>query len=210
MIDKKIILHIMLFVIAYSSTNISLLAHGKDELFAALRKRYGTMKTLEAQFMSIEPVSGIGGVLKAERSGKYSIALTDRQVVCDGKTLWNYTPSKKSVTITSIKNKPATSLDIVLFTFLFSYQPMGVQQFTIGGQNYTALELSPKTGMTTMGIKSLKVFVKKGNNIITRISASDGNQEQVWDIKSIKVNAGIDEHSFTFQPPDKAEIIDLR
>ena len=182
----------------------------KNELFAQLRKRYGNMNSLEAKFVGIEPISGITGTLKAMRSGKYILDLSDRKIICDGHTVWNYHPARKNATINEIKSRPSSSLDIVLFNFLYNYQPKDFHDFSIGNISHHGLELIPKDGKSALGIKSLTIYVKKGSSEIRRISAVDGNQKQVWDLEGLKINGGITDANFTFIPPKDTEIIDLR
>jgi outer membrane lipoprotein-sorting protein len=182
----------------------------KSEVFAQLRKRYGAMNSLETSFKGIEPISGIKGTLKAMRSGKYVLELSDRKITCDGHTIWNYHSTRNTVTINELKNRPSSSLDIVLFNFLYNYQPKALREYTIGNIAHYGLELIPKSGKTAMGIKSLIIYVKKGSSEIKRISAIDGNQTQVWDLEAMKINGKVSDAQFVFQPPKDAEIIDLR
>lgn len=197
-------------VISLMQLSIVNAQNSKDEVFAQLRKKYGSMQALELSFSSLEPVSGIKGTLKALRSGKYHLTVSDRTIVCDGNSIWNYVPARKNVTINSVKSRPSTSLDIVLFTFLYNYQPKALQEFTIGNSIYHGLELIPKSGKTAMGIKSLTLFVKKGGFEIKRIQAVEGNQTLIWDIQSLKINTSLRESLFTFSPPKDTEILDLR
>lgn len=197
-------------VISLMQLSIVNAQNSKDEVFAQLRKKYGSMHALEVSFSSLEPVSGIKGTLKALRSGKYHLTVSDRTIVCDGNSIWNYVPARKNVTINSVKSRPSTSLDIVLFTFLYNYQPKALQEFTIGNSIYHGLELIPKSGKTAMGIKSLTLFVKKGGFEIKRIQAVEGNQTLIWDIQSLKINTSLRESLFTFSPPKDTEILDLR
>jgi len=182
----------------------------KDQVFAQLRKKYGSMQALEVKFSSVEPVSGIKGTLQALRSGKYNLNVNDRTIICDGNSIWNYVPARKNVTINALKSRPTASLDIVLFTFLYNYQPKSLQEFSIGKAIYHGLELIPKNGKTALGIKSLTLFMKKGGIEIKRIKAIEGPQELIWDIQSLKVLASLPESLFTFTPPKDTEILDLR
>lgn len=197
-------------VISLMQVSIVNAQNSKDEVFAQLRKKYGSMQALEVSFSSLEPVSGIKGTLKALRSGKYHLTVSDRTIVCDGNSIWNYVPARQNVTINSVKSRPSTSLDIVLFTFLYNYQPKALQEFTIGNSIYHGLELIPKSGKTAMGIKSLTLFVKKGGFEIKRIQAIEGNQTLIWDIQSLKINSSLRESLFRFSPPKDTEILDLR
>jgi outer membrane lipoprotein-sorting protein len=181
-----------------------------ESVFASLRAKYSSMKTVELEFQSVEPVSGMVGLLQAEKSGKYVLTLNDRKIICDNHTIWNIIPNRKMVSISSLKSKPTTSIDIILFTFLYSYQPISIKEYSVGKNNLLALELHPKGQSSAMGIKKLRVFLKKGSTIIERISADDGNQDMVWDIKKLTINSKLQSDLFTYTPPVGMEIIDMR
>lgn len=200
---------VLLSLVLLCSTEL-LSQDSKNDLFAQLRKRYGNMNSLEVKFIGVEPISGMKGTLKAMRSGKYMLELSDRKIISDGHTIWNYQPSRKNVTINAIKNRPSNSLDIILFNFLYNYQPKEIQEYTIGNTVHHGLELIPKNGKSVLGIKSLTMYVKKGSSEIKRISAMDGNQKQVWEVESLTINGGLKDAHFTFTPPKDAEIIDMR
>ena len=200
---------VLLSLVLLCSTEL-LSQDSKNDLFAQLRKRYGNMNSLEVKFIGVEPISGMKGTLKAMRSGKYMLELSDRKIISDGHTIWNFQPSRKNVTINAIKNRPSNSLDIVLFNFLYNYQPKEIQEYTIGNTVHHGLELIPKNGKSVLGIKSLTMYVKKGSSEIKRISAMDGNQKQVWEVESLTINGGLKDAHFTFTPPKDAEIIDMQ
>ena len=181
-----------------------------ESVFASLRAKYSSMKTVELDFRSIEPVSGMIGSLKAEKSGKYVLTLSDRKIICDNRTIWNIIPNRKMVSISSVKNKPTTSIDIILFTFLYSYQPISIKEYSVGKSNLLALELHPKGQSAAMGIKKLRVFLKKGSTNIERISADDGNQDMVWDIKKLNINSKLQPGLFSYSPSVGIEVIDMR
>lgn len=181
-----------------------------ESVFASLRAKYSSMKTVELEFQSVEPVSGMVGSLQAEKSGKYVLTLNDRKIICDNHTIWNIIPNRKMVSISSLKSKPTTSIDIILFTFLYSYQPISIKEYSVGKSNLLALELHPKGQSAAMGIKKLRVFLKKGSTIIERISADDGNQDMVWDIKKLTINSKLQSDLFTYTPPVGMEVVDMR
>ncbi len=181
-----------------------------ESVFASLRAKYSSMKTVELEFQSVEPVSGMVGSLQAEKSGKYVLTLSDRKIICDNRTIWNIIPNRKMVSISSVKNKPTTSIDIILFTFLYSYQPISIKEYSVGKSNLLALELHPKGQSAAMGIKKLRVFLKKGSTNIERISADDGNQDMVWDIKKLNINSKLQPGLFSYSPPVGIEVIDMR
>ena len=181
-----------------------------ESVFASLRAKYSSMKTVELEFQSVEPVSGMVGSLQAEKSGKYVLTLSDRKIICDNRTIWNIIPNRKMVSISSVKNKPTTSIDIILFTFLYSYQPISIKEYSVGKSNLLALELHPKGQSAAMGIKKLRVFLKKGRTNLERISADDGNQDMVWDIKKLNINSKLQPGLFSYSPPVGIEVIDMR
>lgn len=212
---KKLLVHIYT-IILYSIVSCIIPADAFSEtytvesVFASLRAKYSSMKTVELEFQSVEPVSGMVGSLQAEKSGKYVLTLNDRKIICDNHTIWNIIPNRKMVSISSLKSKPTTSIDIILFTFLYSYQPISIKEYSVGKSNLLALELHPKGQSAAMGIKKLRVFLKKGSTIIERISADDGNQDMVWDIKKLTINSKLQTDLFTYNPPVGMEVVDMR
>lgn len=212
---KKLLVHIYT-IILYSIVSCIIPADAFSEtytvesVFASLRAKYSSMKTVELEFQSVEPVSGMVGSLQAEKSGKYVLTLNDRKIICDNHTIWNIIPNRKMVSISSLKSKPTTSIDIILFTFLYSYQPISIKEYSVGKSNLLALELHPKGQSAAMGIKKLRVFLKKGSTIIERISADDGNQDMVWDIKKLIINSKLQSDLFTYTPPVGMEVVDMR
>lgn len=212
---KKLLVHIYTIVL-YSIVSCIIPADAFSEtytvesVFASLRAKYSSMKTVELEFQSVEPVSGMVGSLQAEKSGKYVLTLNDRKIICDNHTIWNIIPNRKMVSISSLKSKPTTSIDIILFTFLYSYQPISIKEYSVGKSNLLALELHPKGQSAAMGIKKLRVFLKKGSTIIERISADDGNQDMVWDIKKLTINSKLQSDLFTYTPPVGMEVVDMR
>lgn len=212
---KKLLVHIYT-IILYSIVSCIIPADAFSEtytvesVFASLRAKYSSMKTVELEFQSVEPVSGMVGSLQAEKSGKYVLTLNDRKIICDNHTIWNIIPNRKMVSISSLKSKPTTSIDIILFTFLYSYQPISIKEYSVGKSNLLALELHPKGQSAAMGIKKLRVFLKKGSTIIERISADDGNQDMVWDIKKLTINSKLQSDLFTYTPPVGMEVVDMR
>lgn len=212
---KKLLVHIYT-IILYSIVSCIIPADAFSEtytvesVFTSLRAKYSSMKTVELEFQSVEPVSGMVGSLQAEKSGKYVLTLNDRKIICDNHTIWNIIPNRKMVSISSLKSKPTTSIDIILFTFLYSYQPISIKEYSVGKSNLLALELHPKGQSAAMGIKKLRVFLKKGSTIIERISADDGNQDMVWDIKKLTINSKLQTDLFTYTPPVGMEVVDMR
>ena len=212
---KKLLVHIYT-IILYSIVSCIIPADAFSEtytvesVFASLRAKYSSMKTVELEFQRVEPVSGMVGSLQAEKSGKYVLTLNDRKIICDNHTIWNIIPNRKMVSISSLKSKPTTSIDIILFTFLYSYQPISIKEYSVGKSNLLALELHPKGQSAAMGIKKLRVFLKKGSTIIERISADDGNQDMVWDIKKLTINSKLQSDLFTYTPPVGMEVVDMR
>ena len=212
---RKLIEHINI-IILHSIVSFVVTADALSEtytvesVFASLRAKYSSMKTVELEFQSVEPVSGMVGSLQAEKSGKYVLTLSDRKIICDNRTIWNIIPNRKMVSISSVKNKPTTSIDIILFTFLYSYQPISIKEYSVGKSNLLALELHPKGQSAAMGIKKLRVFLKKGSTNIERISADDGNQDMVWDIKKLNINSKLQPGLFSYSPSVGIEVIDMR
>jgi outer membrane lipoprotein-sorting protein len=184
----------------------------QEEALNSLRSKYGKMNGVMAEFMSVEPVSGMRGMIRATVKGQYIIDVADRHLVCDGKNIWNYSPSQRSVTISPVRPGARIGLDQILFTFLKSYKAERLVEYQASkGQRWDALELKPAdANAASMGIQKLIVYLEKGGTIIRRIATMGQAGNQVWDIIALKTDPKFKSGQFTYKPPKDVQIIDLR
>ncbi len=149
--------------------------------------------------------------IRAKRNNHYIMELNDRRIVCDGKTIWNYTPSKKSVVISTFDEQNASlSVEKLLLELVAVYKPVGLssQNNSKSGSAYL-LRLEPN-GAARYGVKSIQLGIDKSklNIVSVRIDSEQGAQE--WSISQLQFNADIADSQFRFTPPKGVDVIDLR
>ncbi len=194
---------IILLLFLFSFTQI-FADYDKDSLLEALKKKYGTMKTVSAKI--INKKDKIEAVMKAAKGNKYRVETDNRVLVSDGETVWNYTKSEKKVIISSMQSyELKQSLDYVFFTFLYDFSPT---DFSVDDRAYR-LELSFNKSMNTM-IDKLFLVVDKKTLLIRTIQMQSGYSVQTWDIENLKINPKFNKNTFKFKVPEGVEVLDLR
>ncbi len=149
--------------------------------------------------------------IRAKRKDKYILELSDRRIYCDGKTIWNYTPSKKSVVISSYNSQGASlSIEKLLLELISAYKPTQLknQNSSDNGSSYQLL-LEPQ-GATRYGVKSMTLGIDKKSLALTSIIVHNDQGNQEWSISSLQRNVDLKDSLFSFKPGKGIEVIDLR
>ncbi len=149
--------------------------------------------------------------IRAKRSDKFVIELHDRIIICDGKTVWNYTPSRKSVVVSKYNSKNSSlSVEKILLECIGRYKPVSLSNeiSTKGGTNYLLrLEAS---GAELFGVHAIVLSISKKSLTISKIEIESDQGKQDWAISSLKTNVPMNDSEFSFTSPKGVEVIDLR
>lgn len=146
------------------------------------------------------------GQLFAERGKGYVLALADRKIISNGTTVWNVTPTTKTVIVNSaLQNGEDLSLERLFFTLLSVYRATAVNGAT------NQLELRPPApAVRVAGVQSARVTVDN-NMRVTKVVVNDGATESTWVIKNLQLNAKpLATERFTYEPPSGWTTVDLR
>jgi outer membrane lipoprotein-sorting protein len=146
------------------------------------------------------------GELFAVRGKGYILTLADRKIICDGKTVWNVTPSTKTAVINSVTiNGDDMNLERLFFSLMSIYHASPVK----GAPNELDL-IPPSISMRVAGVASARVTVDSKMRV-TKVVTNDGTATAVWTMKSLQLNAPQSAaQRFTFDPPSGWTTIDLR
>ncbi len=184
-----------------------------DALYAAVVKKYGAMTSLRLNFTSINSTQPMmAGSVKAKKGNKFVLDLGDRVLVSNGIAVWNYSKGANSVVISNFEDKGQISIEKVFFTFLKSYKPSAVlSEQTSKGQKLTTLRLMPPSSEGTInGVKSIELGLSPKTLEVLRISITDANTTQRWNVSSMKIDVKMPDSTFQFSPPQNAKTIDMR
>ncbi|MBU3741897.1 MAG: outer membrane lipoprotein carrier protein LolA [Candidatus Kapabacteria bacterium] len=167
---------------------------------------YASLRSLSCTFTD---ASGIRGSVSAVKGGKYDIKLPDRRIVSNGTTVWNITPSSKTVIINAMNtNSEDLSIERVFFTLMAVYRIQNESK--PDARKHITLRLVPPAPSAVVGgVVWADVTVDASMNVET-ITIHDGASTTRWAISRLKRNRPIDASVFTFTPANDWQVIDLR
>jgi outer membrane lipoprotein-sorting protein len=202
--SKLSFLFILLFTIA---------AAGQEDaasLHKQLADKFSSAQSLrivaQSQGVSVEPIR-----ILAKRGEKFRITLGDREVICDGTTVWNYTASRKNVVVTRLKSRAnSLSLEKLFLDILSKYRPESLknENNSSGGSRYV-LKLVPDS-LTMYGVKAITIGIQKKGRAISSLEIESDQGAQQWTIRSIETNVDLSDSVFRFKASKDIEVIDMR
>ncbi|MFV0605307.1 MAG: LolA family protein [Niabella sp.] len=149
-------------------------------------------------------------ILKGE---KFNINFGGNKIISDGKTVWNYDPSTKEVTINTANNSESTITPQKLFSDFynkdFNYVLGG--DFTVGGKKANKIILTPVDKKKAFE----RVYIgidKASKNILTILVVEKSGNRYSYNVSNFKPNVSVTDNQFTFNQADfpGVEVVDLR
>lgn len=150
------------------------------------------------------------GIVYMKKPDFYRIESEQQTVVTDGKTIWSYNPFTEQVIIDMFHE------DEQMFTpdrFLLNipdefYVTVGDRE-SIGAKSLILLRLVPKDDHQF--VRSMRMWIDDDGWIVRKVEMVDLNDNKtIYRVRDIQLNPGVDRDLFTYQPPENADIIDLR
>lgn len=146
----------------------------------------------------------------------FKIAMSDQEIMCDGKTIWTW---QKEVNEVQIKNYTPSSREIQpseLFTIWeqgFNYAWVGVS--TQAGKKIDEIDLVPKDGKEGKDYSKVKLFVDgSSNKIISAVIIKKNGVKITYSITNQDTSQRLSKGDFKMDTKAKqkagAEIVDLR
>ncbi|RKY58069.1 MAG: outer membrane lipoprotein carrier protein LolA [Candidatus Latescibacterota bacterium] len=186
-----------------------------QEVLSRLQKRYKKLRSFSAEFRYTFCWKLVGEARQQEgkvffrKPNLFRIETPDRVVVCDGKTVWNYTPATRQVVVTDYGDRSLSpTLQDIIADYLESYTPHYARPDTVSGERCHLLRLVPKDPEERLEVR---LWVEEKRWMVRKLSYSDevGN-ETTYLLKDVQVNPKLDKKLFRFKVPEGAEVVDLR
>lgn len=168
-------------------------------------KKMNSMKSLKASF-TLKLTGGKGGKVSDSKSGtiaikgqKYHVLLSGNEIICDNKTIWNYNPDAKEVTITSFNPSEQSISPAKLLTNFYDkeykYKYAGAKKN--GTKNCDLIELTPIDN--SKQVSKVELLVDKATSMITggTIWSKNGNKTE-YSISNVAANANVPDSYFTW------------
>lgn len=169
-------------------------------------QRYHGMKAIRCTF---QDAYGTSGTLQAVKGGKYRVTLPDRTIVCDGRTVWNVTPSQKNVIINTYRHDAEDlSLERIFFGVMTVYRPTLVRDFR-NKQTAIIKLLPPADNARIAGVRSLDIELDASMRVRS-VNVTDDMSTTKWTITALALDPAMNASSFTYSIPPGWEAIDLR
>ncbi|MBQ6269104.1 MAG: hypothetical protein IJK61_03155 [Bacteroidetes bacterium] len=193
-----------LFIGILSTSCLAKTKYDKNTIFTKIKKTYSNLDNIQIEFTDNQK-SSIYYILTASKGNKYSLVGKDRQIYCDGKTVWNYNIKEKNVLISDFDEDMTNfTIDYFFFKIIPNLTPTSL---TTKNKTYI-LDLKSKTDYDE--IKTVKLVITKDLKKINSIEINSNMGWFTWYIKSINTNLKLKSNSYYFTIPKNVEIIDCR
>lgn len=202
----------LLLALVFIGGSFSLLAErDAASLFQAIQRKYGEATSLQVVFAQKDNPS-ITGRLTVKRNNKFMIELDDRTVICNGTTMWNYTPTRNKVIVSNyIDGSDAISPQKLFMSFPKHYVPSLSRERRSSGDDYIVLVLRPKNQQSVVGgLQKITMKVEPKTLEIAELEISDGSTVRGWTISGLKTDINVPDSMFEFASTDDIRVIDLR
>ncbi len=182
-----------------------------ESVFQAIQRKYSDASSMQVVFAQKDNPS-ITGKLTVKRDNKFIIELDDRIVICNGSTMWNYTPSKNKVIVSKyIDGSDAISPQKLFMSFPKTYVPSLLRENRSTGEDYVVLALKPKNQQAVVGgLQKITMKLSPRTLEIAELEIFDGSNVRGWVISGLKTDISVSDSDFEFKPTDDIRVIDLR
>ncbi|MBE0644539.1 MAG: outer membrane lipoprotein carrier protein LolA [Bacteroidetes bacterium] len=205
----------MLFVLIAVLPLMVVWAIDARKIIENVQERYDDMTdatltfSQSVRFKVSKAEQSVKGTLLFKKPNKYFIETEDRTVVTDGKTSWSWSPRNHQVVIDNYKEEThALSPEQLLLSYPKDYFSTLVGEEKLAGQSVYVLKLTPKEDNAFA--TAMKIWVSK-DWLIRKVEITDINGAvTTYIIEKISVDQDLPDAKFTYQVPEKAEVIDLR
>lgn len=188
------------------------------ELLDAVSNKFKSYTSVLADF-SYHIQNAAGKVLSSKtgtinmKGTMYNIVFGNNKIISDGKTVWNYDPTAKEVTVNDASTSEKTVTPQKIFAgfydkdFIYAYT--GAKK--MGSKNVEEVVLQPTDKTKAFTRVHLWIDRAKSQIVSANIVEKNGNR-YVYTVKSMKPNVAMQDAQFSFNKASYpgVEVVDLR
>lgn len=181
-------------------------AQGKD-ILNKLQKKFLSINDLSADFVQyMNSQKNLEGKFFYKKDNQLRLELKNLLIVTDGRTNWNYNKKQKKVIISDYdENDPsAVSLKKIIIDY-----PSGCVVTESKEAGVAVIELKPETG-SGINAQLIKIWMNNEHFVQKVLVKSNSGSDLEFIFFGYKINPGLPDSDFTFNPPEGIKIIDLR
>lgn len=178
--------------------------HAADDPLQRFHRSY---RGLSAVAFSFRDGGGQPGSILAQRGGSYRITLGDRNVVSDGKTVWNATASTKTVIVNDYKpHSTDVSIERVFFDVMSVYRSSIAQQSSSG----VVVRLEAPSPQAQIANISMVEISCTSSMIVNSVRITSAGSTSNYRISKFVSNPKTGKQSFRFNVPKGWQTVDIR
>lgn len=201
-------------LITFASASVSVAQSG-DALLERMRSTYENLSALRASFTQQTQSDFLDSddiytgtiVLSGDR---YRVETPGHTFVSDGETVWVYNEADAQVLLNNHEDDE-TSFSISRFFFEAddTYTVQNSAREVLDGEVYYQMTLTPKDPESFFS--EVRMWLRDRDNLVTRLQVSDLNETtMLFDLDDLELNPSLPTNTFTFEPPEGVEVVDLR
>ncbi|HEX9952541.1 MAG TPA: outer membrane lipoprotein carrier protein LolA [Rubricoccaceae bacterium] len=184
-------------------------AQSADAVARGLQRRYGTVRSLQADFVQTSGGQRLSGTL-AVRGNAFRLDLGEQLLVTDGRTMWSYTADDRQVVVQDYdEGQVGFSVGQLFTDYLRVFRATGATRATLAGVQYDVLSLRPRASGSS--VRDATLYVRSSDAVPTRVRVHDRNGGTLqFDIRNVRLNRPLAASLFRFDAPRGTEVVDLR
>ena len=190
---------------------ITFYAQSADDLIDKVQNKFDQIDDLSAKFSqtiysnpSTESIH-FEGEFYYKKEDSFNISLPNREIISDGKSVWNYEESEKKVVISDAEFDEAS---FSLKEIIYSYPEKCDLSLVENNSGKYYIKATPKA--SALNFKEIYLTIND-KYLLSKVEIVDFNDMKfTFELFSIKLNQNISSELFQFLPTEEVEIIDLR
>lgn len=189
------------------------------EILAAVSKKYRSYDVVKTDFtftlnnaQAKVKETQQGTLYVKANANKYKVAMTNQDLISDGKSQWTYLKNDKEVQISNVDNSGDAINPAKIFTIYekgFKYLYTGENK--VGGKVYQMIDLSPTDAKKN--VFKIRLSIDKASKQITNVVIFEKNgNTYTYNVKTFSPNVKVPETTFAFDAKKYpgVEVVDLR
>ncbi|WP_199140741.1 LolA family protein [Pedobacter sp. ASV12] len=189
------------------------------EILAAVSKKYRSYDVVKTDFtftlnnaQAKVKETQQGTLYVKANANKYKVAMTNQDLISDGKSQWTYLKNDKEVQVSNVDNSGDAINPAKIFTIYekgFKYIYTGESK--VGGKVYQMIDLSPID--VKKNVFKIRLSIDKASKQITNVVIFEKNgNTYTYNVKTFSPNVKVPETTFAFDAKKYpgVEVVDLR
>ena len=190
-------------------------AQQSEDALQRLQEKYEAIEALQAEFSQTmsSPYSNTENKFTGQvvlKDNQYRVETGTQTLVTNGETTWIYSPGENQVLINDYKEDETTfSLNDFLFNYHDRYEVTGTKAVQLDGEKHLRIRMKPKRKNDFF--REMTLWMRDRDAMVTRLEVVDRNDTRMtYVLTDIKLNPQVSSQTFSFTPPQEAEVVDLR